>query len=361
MTEIRFGPMSIALLIFAVQALILSTALALQPVNRRANRYLAALLAVMAGMLTPYVIGYAGFYDAYPWLSFAPFAVPLAVGPLLYGHVRATVRGTGLGWPHALLPAAQFAYQAICFTLPLATKNWIDGEFQEPFLTPIISVAVILSMGGYALAGLRLLSGADARGSKARTAAIARLRYALIALLMLVAARAGFDFYDAFVRPLDYFDVFAFYVLLAVIATMLGIEGWRAAGAALPSFGEVERDWAGLARGWETRLHREGWWRDPALDLAELARRLGTNASYLSRGLNDGLGTSFADLLGGIRAEAVAARIDAGAREGLLDLAFEAGFGSKASFNRAFVKRFGVTPSAYREVAKLGNLPSAVM
>jgi hypothetical protein len=36
----------------------------------------------------PYVIGYAGFYDAYPWLSFAPFDLGLATGPLLYLYVR---------------------------------------------------------------------------------------------------------------------------------------------------------------------------------------------------------------------------------------------------------------------------------
>ncbi|MET3709968.1 AraC-like DNA-binding protein [Sphingomonas trueperi] len=42
-----------------------------------------------------------------------------------------------------------------------------------------------------------------------------------------------------------------------------------------------------------------------------------------------------------------------GSKADLLDLAMEAGFSSKASFNRAFLATFGATPSAYRRhVAK---------
>ena len=33
----------------------------------------------------------------------------------------------------------------------------------------------------------------------------------------------------------------------------------------------------------------------------------------------------------------------------LLDLAFEMGFASKASFNRAFLARYGLPPSRYRQ------------
>jgi AraC-like DNA-binding protein len=356
---IKFGAMSIALLIFAVQALALAAALLTRPANRAANAFLAGLLIVLAGMLTPFVIGYAGFYDAFPWLSFAPFAMPLAVGPLLYGHVRASLGRPAPGWPHWLLPAAQFAYQAICFTQPLATKIWIDGHIQRPFLDAPLTVAIVLSMGGYALASLALLRGAR-RGTARRDAALGQLRLAVGVVLVLVAARATFDLYDAVIAPLDYFDLFAFYVLLALIATFLGIEGWRRSGDPLPPFAEAGRDWPALARDWEARLRREGWWRDPELDLAGLARKLGTNASYLSRGLNEGLGTGFAELLGAVRAEAVAARIDAGATDDLLDLALEAGFGSKASFNRAFARRFGLSPSAYR-ASKRQNLREAAI
>lgn len=351
---IRFGTWSIALLIFALQAAALAAALLARPSDRRANAYLAGLLIVMAGMLTPYVIGYAGFYDAYPWLSFAPFAIPLAVGPLLYGHVHAVVRGTGIRRIHAIPPLAQFGWQAACFVQPYATKVWIDGAIQEPYLTPVTSVAVVASMGGYALASLQLL--ADARKGGRRDATLRRLRVAVTAILVLVVARAGFDLYDAMIARLDYFDLFAFYLLLSAVAVFLGVEGWRGASEPLPSFAEpAERDWPALARDWDRRLRHEGWWRDPDLDAPALARKLGTNTSYLSRAVNDGLGLSFAEWLGNIRAEAVAAALHNGATGELLALALDCGFGSKASFNRAFGRRFGQSPSAYRHASTAEN------
>ena len=60
--------------------------------NRLANRFLALLLVVIVARLGPYIIGYAGYYDAYPWLSFAPYNFSLAFGPLLFLYVWCLTR-----------------------------------------------------------------------------------------------------------------------------------------------------------------------------------------------------------------------------------------------------------------------------
>ena len=44
----------------------------------------------------------------------------------------------------------------------------------------------------------------------------------------------------------------------------------------------------------------------------------------------------------------VARSLEAGSDTMLLDLALEAGFASKATFNRAFMQRYGMSPSTYR-------------
>lgn len=344
---IRLGPMSVALLILGLQALILAGLLLHSATARRAHRWLAALLVVMAGMLTPYVIGYAGFYDQWRWLWYAPFAVPLAIGPLLYGHVVAVVRDRGLSARHAVLPVVQFGYQAILFPQSLATKDWFDAQV-EPWLTPLSTLLMLASLAGYSFAAWRLVAPLDASGQR-RSAAIARLRRALGAVGLLVAAASLLAIWNVAVAPLSYGDRFGFYVLLALIAVWLGVEGWRDAAVPPPTRLEpAARDWAAIANGWVAELRAGEWWRDPTLDLAGLARRLGTNSSYLSRALNEGLATSFAELIGAIRAEDVARRIDAGDPAPLTQLALDAGFGSKASFNRAFGKRFGEAPSARR-------------
>ena len=84
------------------------------------------------------------------------------------------------------------------------------------------------------------------------------------------------------------------------------------------------------------------------MTLAVVARRLGTNTAYLSRALNEGLGINFSTLVNRIRSESVAEAIRSGAGTYMLTLALDAGFASKASFNRAFSATYGMPPSAYR-------------
>ena len=84
-------------------------------------------------------------------------------------------------------------------------------------------------------------------------------------------------------------------------------------------------------------------------DLADLARRLGTNTAYLSRALNEGLGLNFNAFVNRMRAEEVGRRISAEPdTPDLLQLALDAGFSSKATFNRAFRTTFGMAPSEFR-------------
>ncbi len=345
--------MSLILGLFEVQMLVLATAII---IGRRgaAQRSLGALLIILCGMLTPFAIGYAGFYDRWPWLSFAPFAVPLAMGPLLYAHLNALIFDRPIPRWHAALPVAQFAYQAVAFCLPLGLRGTFDREIQRPWLDPILAILLLASMIGYAVAGLRALR--RHRGwliaRRADLAAAKRVQAVLIAFAVIAAVRTVYLAADAVIAPLSYFDMFGFYVVLAIVGNYLAIEGWRQADARpQPIVEPIERDWRPIAAEWMRRIKDQGWWRDPDLDLAALARRLGTNTTYLSRGLNDGLGLGFAEAINNQRVEHVAARLRDGSDGDILTLAIDAGFGSKATFNRVFKDRFGVTPSAYRRVS----------
>lgn len=345
---IRLGAWSATLLVFAVQCVLIAGALFLAKGNRRANRTLALLLIAVAGLLAPFILGYAGAYDALPWLTFAPFAVPLAVGPLLYAHVRALADATRLNGWHWLLPALQFGWQAIAFFLPLEAKPRFDAALVEPFIGPLSDAAVLASMVGYGVASWRVLRRyqrwLDSRRRSRRPAR--RIRAMILILLPLIAARAGYSLFEALIRPTDYFDLFGYYLLLGASAIMLGLVGWRQAEEAVPAAVDEEAEWRARGAEWVARLRSEDWWRDPDLDLDGLARRLATNRAHLSQALAGHGG--FAAVMGAMRSEAVATKIEEGRADNLLQTALDCGFGSKASFNRAFRARFGVNPSAYR-------------
>lgn len=356
---LSFGWRTAVLTVAVAQLLILAGALARTLTNRTANRILAALLVVMALIVTPWLIGFAGFYDKWKWLTFAPFQITLAVVPLGWLYLRALTAGElPAGWTRHLLPgAAQALYLAACFALPFDAKMaWADQSATAYKLVGTAALLVQIAVYGRdAARRLRawraLLSDhvADTHRFAARW-----LGAAMAALAGLFAVWSGTLLWDL-VQPLGYRGLMGLYLAIAAVSLYLGIEGWRHAALPFPRPSELglapapePRDWAALGRDWAERVRREHWARDPDLTLERLARRLGTNTGYLSRAINQGAGVNFATFIGRQRAEAVARRLDAGDSADLLTIALEEGFGSKASFNRAFAAALGEAPSAYR-------------
>lgn len=356
----------VAILGFAsLQLLLLAAAIVRQGPNAQANRLLAAFLVVLAGVVTPYTIGFAGAYDAWRWLTFAPFAIPLALPPLLFAYTHALVRGRlpdrfGL---HLLPPVSQFGYFLVCFILPPDSKwDWYTGGHRS-VVSPAFDLALLGALGLYAAASLRLLAAyrrdlVQARSDDDRFAT-GWLTRVIVALVGVLALYATFTLWDWLSGGIDFFQETGLYLSLVAIGLYLGVEGWRHATLRFPVLDRsgpdaappeppVAPDWVAVAAGFDTRLREAGWAREPDLSLPVLARRLGTNTGRLSRAINLGLGVNFSAWINGVRAEAVAAALEAGVTDELLALAFDAGFSSKASFNRAFQTRFGTAPSRYR-------------
>ena len=180
------------------------------------------------------------------------------------------------------------------------------------------------------------------------------------AMLVLLPVWAVYAVWNA-VSPLGYLTLMGLHVGIAVFALYLAIEGWRHAALRFPPIDTLvpapapagtTRDWRAQGLAWAATVRSGNWAADPELSLATLARQLGTNTGHLSRALNEGLGLGFSTFVNGLRCETVAAAIDPGGNGDLLDLALDAGFSSKASFNRAFQARYGTTPSTYRRAAR---------
>ncbi|WP_231728701.1 MULTISPECIES: helix-turn-helix domain-containing protein [unclassified Sphingomonas] len=358
---LSFGWRSAVLTVAVAQLLILAIALAGTFENRIANRTLAALLVVLAATVTPWLIGFAGFYDKWRWLTFAPFQITLAVAPLLYFYVHALVfaRWPDRGWRHFIPAGAQFAFLFGSFLLPIAAKDrWADAS--GGVYGVATDLGVVIGLGLYGRAALRLLRGYRAFLTEERSDdhryAGRWLSRAIGGLLVLLAIWSGYNLWN-WVSPLGYRGLMGLYVVIAAVALYLGIEGWRHADRPFPRLAPrpaapaaPARDWRADGERWAAITRAQGWQADPDLSLAMLARRLGTNTGHLSRALNDGLGCNFSTFVNKLRCDAVTDAIRAGRADDLLDLAFEAGFRSKASFNRAFLAQHGMAPSAYRRL-----------
>jgi AraC-like DNA-binding protein len=343
------------------------------PGNRSAQRLLAALLLVAVLRLMPYVLGFAGAYDAWPWLGFAPFDLRLAIGPLLYLYVwRLVSPQLPPRWGWHLLPAAvDLAYMLWAFALPLPAKQAWDAAMQRPWISPVQDGAGALSLALYLLLALRLrrryLHWLRQHLSDAASHRQPWLASVLLALGLWLALSSGFDLYSRWLQPLSYYDRFPQYLAFAAIILWLGLEGWRHAGHAFPPMRAPAaapppaRDWQATALAWREQIRREGWWRQPGLTLAEVAQRLGTNDSYVSRAFNVGLGQNFNGAINALRVEAVQQRLLGDGTEDLLSMALDCGFAAKASFNRVFREHTGMSPSAWRaaQITKSAQNPAS--
>lgn len=105
----------------------------------------------------------------------------------------------------------------------------------------------------------------------------------------------------------------------------------------------------------QSLFERDHIYRDPALRIADVARRLNAPEYKVSQCVTAGLGhANFNQLLNHYRIADAARRLRAGsgAQQSVLEIAFDSGFASIGPFNRAFRKEFGVTPTVYRSGQK---------
>ncbi|MFH1805448.1 MAG: helix-turn-helix domain-containing protein [Pseudomonadota bacterium] len=130
-------------------------------------------------------------------------------------------------------------------------------------------------------------------------------------------------------------------VVLPALATRSGPEG---APRAL-----VDEDTAALVVRRLGDIRRAGdLLLDPLVSLPKLARAVGVSTNQLSYVLNHHVGQNFFDYVNGARIEEARAVLIAEPDRTILDVALSVGFNSKSTFNLAFRKLTGETPSTLR-------------
>lgn len=86
---------------------------------------------------------------------------------------------------------------------------------------------------------------------------------------------------------------------------------------------------------------------DADISLGALARDLGCSTNHVSQVINEFDQCNFHDFINARRVAEACRRLQGSRETNLLELAMDVGFNSKSSFNRAFRKFTGVTPSEY--------------
>lgn len=114
-----------------------------------------------------------------------------------------------------------------------------------------------------------------------------------------------------------------------------------------------------IRRKLETALAGEEVYRDSLLSLRSLSAHLHEKAHYVSQVINQDLGTTFYELVNRHRIERAGRLLVEQPDRTVLEVALAVGFNSKSTFNLAFRRITGRTPSDYRDAARRAAGPDA--
>ncbi len=396
-----FNLYSSLLLVFFVHILVYSIMLwrrgfKLESVS---DQLLGTFLLLAALYVVPWMTGFAGWYDGFrgPYreiLFYTPFVHGLFIGPLLYLYVKSITnfhfRLQQKDWLH-FIPGLVYLLWCIIVVVvdKLIVKKYYlmngdtDPDFERWYqLLQKISIVIYL-----------LLSISYYRKYKRYTffeysfsdiAGLGWLRNFLVAfgiLTILPLVEELLNLIPAF-NQLDYIGSWYYFFAFALVVYYIAINGYSAVNVPLrkllfepqlllqyqkqillpsPEAAFVDAEFEIVQEQkpdrylleWKEKvtisMQEDKLYEDAELTLSQLAKKLSTNSSVLSKVINQGFGLNFNDFVNEYRVLAVIELLKADEQKNqtLLGIAFDCGFNSKATFNRAFKKQTGLSPKEW--------------
>lgn len=296
--------------------------------------------------------------------AFIPFVIIMPVGPLIYFYCTSTLhpefriqrKNRAHFYPAIVDLFPHLAAIVFVIVLLLGWANPQHNNFGVWFDTYNVYADIPrwLSLTIYLLLSFRLLR--RAQHSKENHPATAWLRELLIVFALFDFLWLGYlipytlpQYTDRILNAVDWYPI---YLPLVAIIYWLGIRGFligRKEITQRKSLGLPEEQTAQLLLRLQHVMEHDKLYRDTELNLSKLADRVGTPAKVISGILNQKLGRSFNEYINQFRVSEIKDRLANGDHKKytLTALAYECGFNSQPTFQRAFKSVVGVTPSEF--------------
>ncbi|HVW96784.1 MAG TPA: FtsX-like permease family protein [Mucilaginibacter sp.] len=338
-------------------------------INNVANRFLALALAVVVLWITR-VLGIDIGLSAYlPHWSRLPTQFLLAFGPLIYFYALKLTRPEYKFRRKDLLHSGplllEFGVQVIEISESIKTGA---ATYKTPafhLLDPVLHLLTVVSIIIYLYLSIKLIEKFYQRqkfigGDRYRIGLRWLYRF-LIIFCLLWLLLIPFTVIYCFYYPSEFGvqTYYPFYLLLTAMMIRM------AARAHLKP--EIARrvDVLPLKLLLPTELRQKGTWLkkmvkqnhyylDPELSLVSLAEKLGLTTHELSRIINTALKKSFNEFINHYRVADTIRKMHDPAYDHLtlMSIAYDSGFNSKTTFNRAFKEATGQNPVDYKNAGK---------
>ena len=384
-----FDWLQLAAAVGAVQGFLLAGVLVAQKTQRTAKRLLATVMAAFAIYLTATVCYAAGLVATFPQFYRITYPLPWVFGPLVYLYALTSSDGSrSLRWADALhfAPALVVVIAAMPIYLSsgaatLALQEQVQAG-HTPLQLAILNPFKYVSGVSYSIATVVYLRR-HARGVENSYSNTARVNLSWLRWLSSAAAAVWLVAALMWIARLGPIAIWrhsesVVSVAVALLVYAIGYMGLRqpeiyrydslgnvdapSSAAQSPATVDPRYEQSGLGSAEAAKLkskllafmNRECPYRNPELTLPQLAEQLDTTPHKLSEVLNRELGQTFYDFVNGYRVAEIRCRLvdSKSAHLNVLTLAMDAGFASKSTFNQAFKKLTGQTPSSYRNAVR---------
>lgn len=396
----QFNIYSSLLLVFFVHITVYAIMLWRRGIKQEstADKFMGSFLLLAALYVIPWMVGFAGWYDNQPYrdiLFYTPFILGLFIGPVLFLYVKAITNfNYALTKKDVLHFVPGVLYIIWCIVVVVVDKAVIkeyylmNGDTDPDFDTWyqwLQKISIII----YLVASIRYYRKYKQyvylETSFVEMASLRWLRNFLIAFAVLTVLPLLLEI--ASLLPASqaisqYITSWYYFLAFAVVVYYIAINGYSAVNIPLhrlrfqpqlllqyyhspklltgasvtedAAFEVVEEKKEDIVLAtWKQKVKSlvedEKLYVEPELTLSSLAKKMSTNTSVLSRVINQGFNASFNDFINEYRINAVKEKLQSGEQkiQTLLGIAYDCGFNSKATFNRAFKKTTGLSPKEW--------------
>lgn len=348
--------------------------------------------------VAPWMLGFAGWYDHQPYRNFMfymPFQHLFLLGPIIFFYTQSLLNSAfKFNKKHSLhfIPAIIYLiYNLVIFVYDHFISDTIyfyedgsDIDFDEWY-----QYSGQISMVFYFFSSLRYYNFYRKMivqvTSNADSVLFDWIKKYLIAFLIMLLLPVLFDIIGNFYQPVNsYVGSWWFFLAFSLVLYYIAITGYSNGvhskiGFEISVFDKhptlllaanenysiedqtiidiehevFEQESTPELEQWKSKIEHliqdEKLFQNPELTLTEVSKKLKTNASVISKTINQGFQMNFNDFVNQYRIKEVKKAFDKGEhkKSTLLGIAYDCGFNSKATFNRAFKKNTGLTPKDY--------------